>query len=493
MRNPFEKEFREKYGLNMTPGKLMIRNGSGKLPDIDILDDKGGGGGRRRRRVKTVKATGARPEPDTEPNARLPRLSKTGGRRTVPKKSPYVTVPSNGSARRCIVKVDMRNYAETTTGGRLGNKKYIATRLEPFVKNTVANSTGGNNWAKVAYIGRDEALDGKLFSCSETGSLVGGDGQTAIESFGTDPTLTVILSPEDPGADLIELTRRFMEDTYRSNAPEPPRLWVAGIHGNTKHRHVHILVSCKGVNGGDAKVSPSAIYRLRLKDGAEKILTEIQGHRGWAEEAEAQRRNRNRMRLTTEDMAMFRAVRAKERRDKKEGLTVRPGLLVLNEIKAPEKKKDDGTPSKKTEKQTGVTEKKFRAACSRRLQELKALGLVGKEGCGLGEWQFTPDAEDRLRIAEFEEEFGLTPEDIASMHLDKPFEKEYQGDIIEYAELQDGKTMLFLIREQVGEGQYIVHMHRETVKEDQKLRLEAAETVRLGKGLEVLQNIHART
>ena len=292
MRNPFEKEFREKYGLNMTPGKLMIRNGSGKLPDIDILDDKGGGGGRRRRRIKTVKATGARPEPDTEPNARLPRLSKTGGRRTIPKKSPYVTVPSNGSARRCIVKVDMRNYAETTTGGRLGNKKYIATRLEPFVKNTVANSTGGNNWAKVAYIGRDEALDGKLFSCSETGSLVGWDGQTAIESFGTDPTLTVILSPEDPGADLIELTRRFMEDTYRSNAPEPPRLWVAGIHGNTKHRHVHILVSCKGVNGGDAKVSPSAIYRLRLKDGAEKILTEIQGHRGWAEEAEAQRRNR---------------------------------------------------------------------------------------------------------------------------------------------------------------------------------------------------------
>ena len=65
--------------------------------------------------------------------------------------------------------------------------------------------------------------------------------------------------------------------------------------------------------------------------------------------------------------------------------------------------------------------------------------------------------------------------------------------MIEYAELQDGQTMLFLIREQVGEGQYIVHMHRETVKEDQKLRLEAAETVRLGKGLEVLQNIHART
>lgn len=492
MRNPFEKEFREKYGLNMTPGKLAIRGGTGKLPDV--LDDKGGGGGRRRRRGKTAKGQPAPAETKTEPSAKLPRLSKTGGKSTVPKKSSRVTVPTNGSSRRCIVKVDMRNYAETNEGGRLGNKKYIATRLEPFIKNTSSNSTGGNNWAKVAYIGRDEALDGQLFSYNETGSLVGWDGETAKTAFGTDPTLTVILSPEDPGADLIELTRRFMEDTYRSNAPEPPRLWVAGIHGNTKHRHVHILVSCKGINGGDAKVSPSAIYRLRLKDGAEKILTQIQGHRGWAEEAEAQRRSRNRMRLTPEDTAMFRAVRAKERRDKKEGRPVRTGLLVLSEIKPPSAKKEKSSKSSKTsEKQKDVQEKKFKASCSRRLQELKTFGLVGKDGCGLGEWQFTPDAEDRLRIAEFEEEFGLTPEDIASMHLDKPFEKEYQGDIIEYAELQDGKTMLFLIREQVGEGQYLVHMHRETVKEDQKLRLEAAQTVRLGKGLEVCQNIHART
>lgn len=467
MRNPFEKERKTDIGLDMTPGHLVIRSGSGKLPDM--FGGSPSRGGDRKAYL---------PNPVVHPKKQpvTPRVQKKNEGTKAPV-SGKVAAPKGGS-RKCIVKADMRSYADSTPGGKKGNARYISARLSPFMKNG-----GSTTWAKVSYIGRDEALDGTLFSYTDQGLLLGWEGKSAISEFGSDPTMTIILSPEDPGADLVELTRRFMEEVYRSNAKEQPRLWVAGIHGNTKHRHVHILVSCRGKKGGDARVSKSAVYGLRLKTGAERILTDMQGARSWAEEAEARRRANNRIRLTGEDSVMFRAIRMRERKDLKEGRPVRPGVLFLSDIKAPPRKDGDGKNGKKEdrektpEKDDGKTrDRKFRSACSRRLQELKLLGLVSKEGCAQGEWQFSPDAESTLRKAEFEEEFGLTPEDMETMHLDSPLDKGYQGEIMEYAETPDGRSMLFLIREKTPGGD-IIHMHRETVTEDRKTRLESVQSV----------------
>lgn len=443
MRNPFEKERKADIGLDMKPFHLMIKGNSGKLPIPKSSKNQRSFG------IKTNKQSPEREQKETVllSNRKGPSEKSVTNNTNSPRKL--------GSGRRCIVKVDPRNYYNPNLKGAiLGNKRLIQSRLAPFIK-----PDNGHTGSKVAYIGRNEALEGSLFSY-ENGTIVGWEGQEATKAFKEDPTMTVILSPEDSGADLLELTRRFMEEVYRSNCPERPRLWVAGIHGNTRHKHVHILVSCIGENGGDARVREKTLYNGRLKNDTERILTQIQGERGWSEIAEAQRRRANRARLTPEDTLMFTAIRKRKREAIKNDEIVQEGLFVLKDI-----------------------EEKKKRACSRRLQELKKMGLVTKEDDSKkGEWIFASGAEDKLRISEFEEEFGLTKEDIKGMYLDHPFDNEYSGEILEMSEIRNGNYMLFLIKD-LKTG--IIHLHREKIDErkETKLRQEVMVDLKKIKGM----------
>lgn len=448
MRNPFEKERKTEIGLDMTPRRIVVRGGSGTLPDPHLLDEMLKSG-RKPRQTFEGKPTSQRIPSSPRP----PRIPRTKPEKADAPVSRRMKMPV-GSPRRCIVKVDMRGYAPSDKG-KDGNKRLLGYRLDPF-KSSSSVRTG----SKMAYIGREEAIDGELFSY-ENGKLTGWDKTDASAMFGQDPTISIIISPEDQNVDLMELTRRFMEEVYRSNTSEAPSFWVAGIHGNTNHRHVHVVASCTGREGGNSKLYANCIYSGRLHRDTQRLLNDMMGPRGWAEEAEIMRRKQNRRKLTHTDEEMFRTVRNRRNEARKRGETVREGLFVLSDIKAAGGDK--------------VNTQKKKSMCSRRLQELKGYGLAYKdETCGKGEWLFTPDAEEKLRLAEFEEEFGLTKEDLEEMKLDGPFEKAYTGEIMETVELDDGETMLFLIKDH---DTGIIHLHRERVGEEMKHRIEGAENI----------------
>lgn len=452
MRNPFEKEPKTDIGLDMTPRRIVIKNGSGRLSDPHLLDEMLKSG-RRPHTYGEQKAPVAK-APTTQRPARIPR---TKPKKNEPAASKRISMPK-GSPRRCIVKVDIRGYASSADkrdGSKTGNRRLLNHRLDPF-KSSGAIRIG----SKMAYIAREEAIDGELFSFVD-GKIMGWDKAEATTRFGDDPTVSIVISPEDQNADLIELTRRFMEDVYRSNTSEAPSFWVAGIHGNTNHRHVHVVVSCRGMYGGNSKLYTNCIYNGRLHRDTERLLNDMMGLRGWAEEAEIMRRKQNRRKFTATDEEMFQAVRKRRNEAKKRGEPIREGLFVLKDIRS------EGGDKANTQKKKNM--------CSRRLQELKGYGLVYKDdSCGQGEWIFAPEAEEKLRFAEFEEEFGLTQDDMKTMKMDGPFEKAYSGEILETVELDDGKTMLFMIRDKATG---IIHLHRERVNEAWKHRIEGAENI----------------
>ena len=174
MRNPFEKERKTDIGLDMTPRRIVVRGGSGKLSDPHLLDEMLKSGRKPRQTFES------KPSPQKIPaSPRPPRIPRTKPEKADAPVSRRMKMPV-GSSRRCIVKVDMRGYSPSERG-KEGNRRLLDHRLDPF-KSSSSVGTG----SKMAYIGRDEAIDGELFSY-ENGKL------TAVSDC-----IEIIADPNDP-------------------------------------------------------------------------------------------------------------------------------------------------------------------------------------------------------------------------------------------------------------------------------------------------------
>lgn len=445
MRNPFDKEKKEEIGVNLTPKMVYVRQHIDKIRPLDE-----GGAMPRKHKGDNYNPQGVRPRVN---------LVFQEGKREGEEVKPFIPKPHSQQTypRHCIVKVDLRGYKGSTIGGSYGNKRLITTRLSPFNYGRGASGTGSTG-GKVAYIGREEALEGQLFTCY--GDKIRGWETTkdATDEFKTDPTMTIILSPEDPGADLVELTKRFMEEVYRPNSKEAPRLWVAGIHGNTNHKHVHILISCKGVHGGDAQLEKKFVFSGGLQKATGEILTQMQGPRTWAEEAAAEKRKNNRKKWLREDQVIYTTAKDHMHDAGNEVENRNELMFRMSNIEA--------------------GNKKLKASCSRRLYELKQWGLV-KKGEKRGTWILTLETENYLRSGEFAEAFALSEKDLESMKIDTPFDNPYSGEIMETVESNNGKMMYFMISEtKPNEGK--IHLRKEAImKDDDRYHYERAEGVNI--------------
>lgn len=182
----------------------------------------------------------------------------------------------SGGARRCTVKIGYSNSR--------------------------GPDTARSNMLKAAYIAREEATIAKrpfyedaapgaaVYTIDRNGNKAFMSVDDAGRLLGEDPIFRIILSPEDPGADLTELASRFMKESF-SKAVASRCTWVAANHYNTKHPHVHILVS-RRLDGKDIEKGRTgflAFSRDYVKKGgarraAGRILTSIMGERTAAEE-----------------------------------------------------------------------------------------------------------------------------------------------------------------------------------------------------------------
>lgn len=149
------------------------------------------------------------------------------------------------------------------------------------------------NQNKLNYMGRSEAtLEMKPtyelsragnthYTYNETGGMVRLDDQEAANLIGSGSCFRIILSPQDPGADLNLLAAKFMSESFfsRKGIGDETFRWVADNHYNTDHPHVHILVSRVNPKTGELYHFPKSYARRNARTDAGRILTDIMGPR----------------------------------------------------------------------------------------------------------------------------------------------------------------------------------------------------------------------
>lgn len=160
------------------------------------------------------------------------------------------------------------------------------------------NKTKGQWRAHGRYLERDSAIgENKPFSNSD-GPADLQDRLAAWQSAGDRRMFKLILSPEfGDRLDLPKLTCEFMAAMeQRTGAPLE---WVAVVHNNTEHPHVHIAI--RGVAAGQELRLDRDLIRSGLREEAERLCTLTLGYRTEQDVLEAQRREVGFFRATSLD------------------------------------------------------------------------------------------------------------------------------------------------------------------------------------------------
>lgn len=160
------------------------------------------------------------------------------------------------------------------------------------------NKTKGQWRAHGRYLERDSAIgENAPFNQAEI-SVDLQERLAAWQSAGDRRMFKLILSPEfGDRLDLPQLTREFMKRMEdRTGAPLE---WVAVVHNNTEHPHVHIAV--RGVAAGKELRLDRDLIRTGLREEAERLCTLTLGYRTEQDILEAQRREVGFTRATSLD------------------------------------------------------------------------------------------------------------------------------------------------------------------------------------------------
>ena len=212
--------------------------------------------------------------------------------------------------------------------------------------------------AHAKYIERDAACE-KTFD-SERDELTPEEYQQKWQSMLKDPrTFRFVISPEDgERVDFVEHTREFMDElqdrlteSWRYLAekegldPEqvdPAQLnWVAAIHSNTDHRHVHILMGGLDENGREIFLPKPMVAQLHKISS--EILTERYGHRLESELIQSREKVLEAERVTDIDRQFWRA------QEKHGYVAIEAPEVTINDLVAD---RDQGTWSERFKAQT---------------------------------------------------------------------------------------------------------------------------------------------
>jgi len=166
-----------------------------------------------------------------------------------------------------------------------------------------ANKNPGQWKAHGKYVARDSATQGGRpaeagFNAAERNLNIA----VTLDRWqiaGDERLFKIILSPEF--GDRLDLHWHTRELLWRMERDLGTSLeWVAAIHRNTEHPHVHIALRGLDQNGQSLRL-PREYIRSGIRERAEEIATELLGYRSPADAKEARRRETLQKRYTSLD------------------------------------------------------------------------------------------------------------------------------------------------------------------------------------------------
>ena len=242
---------------------------------------------------------------DPSPIRLRPRKSKHG-----PNENPRKYV---GGLRSVLRLVQMSKRGEETqsatrVGGRAARKPPTLHQRVAVRVSYSANKNPGQWKAHGKYVARESATTGGRVA--EAGFNASGKNlgiATTLDNWqgaGDARLFKIIVSPEF--ADRLNLQQHTRELMKRMERDLGTRLeWVAAVHHNTEHPHVHIAVRGMDDKGGPLSI-PREYIRSGLRGRAEELATDALGYRSPADAHEAQRRETLQNRYTSLDRILQR-------------------------------------------------------------------------------------------------------------------------------------------------------------------------------------------
>jgi type IV secretory pathway VirD2 relaxase len=240
-----------------------------------------------------------------EPLIRLrPRKSKHG-----PNENPR---KYTGVLRSMLRLVQMSKRGQKTHGTPRGGGGRAPRTFNQRVAVRVSYSANKNpgQWkAHGRYLARESATQGGRaadagFNAAEQNL----DISTTLDNWqgaGDERLFKIIVSPEF--ADRLNLQQHTRELLLRMERDLGTQLeWVAAVHHNTEHPHVHIAVRGVDDKGMPLRL-PREYIRAGMRERAEEIATEALGYRSPADAQEAQRRETIQNRYTPLDRILQRS------------------------------------------------------------------------------------------------------------------------------------------------------------------------------------------
>ena len=243
---------------------------------------------------------------DPSPIRLRPRKSKHG-----PNENPRKYV---GGLRSVLRLVQMSKRGEETqsatrVGGRAARKPPTLHQRVAVRVSYSANKNPGQWKAHGKYVARESATTGGRVA--EAGFNASGKNlgiATTLDNWqgaGDARLFKIIVSPEF--ADRLNLQQHTRELMKRMERDLGTRLeWVAAVHHNTEHPHVHIAVRGMDDKGGPLSI-PREYIRSGLRGRAEELATDALGYRSPADAHEAQRRETLQNRYTSLDRILQRS------------------------------------------------------------------------------------------------------------------------------------------------------------------------------------------
>src|SRR5947207_2376672 len=255
---------------------------------------------RRASRIRTEKLLREWWPMNDEPLIRLrPRKSKHG-----PNENPR---KYTGILRSMLRIVQMSKQGQKTrgthsAGGSVRAYRTFNQRVAVRVSYS-ANKNPGQWKAHGRYVDRESATQGGKavqagFNATEQ-SLNIGATLDRWHSAGDERLFKIIVSPEF--GDRLNLHQYARELVHRMEYDLGAQLeWVAAVHHNTDHPHVHIALRGVDKKGIPLRL-PREYIRGGLRERAEEIATEVLGYRSLADAQEARRRETVQTRYTPLD------------------------------------------------------------------------------------------------------------------------------------------------------------------------------------------------
>jgi len=243
---------------------------------------------------------------DDDPLLRLePRRSKHG-----PNENPRKYTGVLRSMLRLVQmsKRGQKSYGTHKEGGSARAARPFNQRVAVRVSYS-ANKNPGQWKAHGRYVARDSATrGGKATEAGFNSTEQNINIPTTLDNWqsaGDERLFKIIVSAEF--ADRLNLQQHTRELMLRMGGDLGTELeWVAAVHHNTEHPHVHIAV--RGVDAKGTTLHLSREYiRRGLRERAEEIATETLGYRSPADSEEARRRETVQNRYTSLDRILQRS------------------------------------------------------------------------------------------------------------------------------------------------------------------------------------------